>query len=682
MLPVILLFRRLFAATVSALLALGLPAASSLAQGGYVFTKIIDNETVRPDGLGNFYTGFPLATPTLDGDTLIFQDLASNDNSLWSASASGVGAPVKLIDFRTPVPGGVGNFSRLNDQTARTKDGLVFFEGLDSVPADPGHHLHGGIYTVPTGGGAVSKVVDYHTIAPEASGGPFVAANGNNMLTAGFNDGDFDYEAGIIAFHGTTDAAGDGIYSVHLNGTNLVRLADRNTEGTPRPFPVGQYYTAALHNHLALFHGGTVFGPYGLFTSPEAGGLSAPALLASPSTPLPGGQSPETTANYYTGFSQFDHQTGRYVFAGYDGSGTEGIYALQPAGFDGTSVTKIVDTQTNLAGSTRATTFHNSVFSADGGQVAFVTSTNASAGQFGALYVAKADGSITRVVGVNDFLDGIKIAGITLGAHALSNGRIAFGAGSIFQGHDGLPRYGAVFVATPAEQADNLGVTLAGSTTQSFLNQLVLYTASVKNNGPAAGAGVALKVTLPAGLTFVSATGGASAVDGVVTLYVGALPDGGTAAFDVVARVNTTGSLVTTATATGSVVDANVVDNTAQATLDASELPSVTLAATVPTVTAGTGAQGVFTLTLPAPLDHDVIVNFTIKGTAANGTDYVQLKTTKKIKAGKTGKPIKVTPLGVGAGTGVKRTVVLTLQPGDGYLVGTPGKVKVKIVGQ
>ena len=54
------------------------------------------------------------------------------------------------------------------------------------------------------------------------------------------------------------------------------------------------------------------------------------------------------------------------------------------------------------------------------------------------------------------------------------------------------------------------------------------------------------------------------------------------------------------------------------------------------------------------------------------------LKATKKIKAGKTSKPIKVIPEG-NLGGASKKTVVLTLQPGTGYQVGTAGKVKVKI---
>lgn len=114
----------------------------------------------------------------------------------------------------------------------------------------------------------------------------------------------------------------------------------------------------------------------------------------------------------------------------------------------------------------------------------------------------------------------------------------------------------------------------------------------------------------------------------------------------------------------------------------AAALPVVTLVATTSNVTAGTGNVAVLTLGLSAPQATDTVIAFTIKGTAVNGTDYVLLKASKKIKAGKTSKPIKILPLGNGGGPGTKRTVVLALQPGAAYTVGTTGKVKAKIVGQ
>ena len=78
---------------------------------------------------------------------------------------------------------------------------------------------------------------------------------------------------------------------------------------------------------------------------------------------------------------------------------------------------------------------------------------------------------------------------------------------------------------------------------------------------------------------------------------------------------------------------------------------------------------------------NDIVVSFTIKGTAVNGTDYVLLKTTKKIKAGSTSKPIKVVPQG-DLGGASKKTVVLTLEASGDYILNATDKAKVRILGE
>ena len=109
----------------------------------------------------------------------------------------------------------------------------------------------------------------------------------------------------------------------------------------------------------------------------------------------------------------------------------------------------------------------------------------------------------------------------------------------------------------------------------------------------------------------------------------------------------------------------------------ANSLPVVTLAATA-NADVTTGQAGAFTLSLSAASGADLTIHYTVKGSAIPGTDYQMLKGTAKIKAGKTSKAIKVVPVG-DLGGASKKTVVLTLQPGTGYTVGTTGKVKIKI---
>ena len=107
--------------------------------------------------------------------------------------------------------------------------------------------------------------------------------------------------------------------------------------------------------------------------------------------------------------------------------------------------------------------------------------------------------------------------------------------------------------------------------------------------------------------------------------------------------------------------------------------PVVMLAATTPKVTVGSGGAGVFTLTLSAPATDDIVVKYTLKGSALNGTDYILLGGSKKIKAGLTTKTIKVIPQGDLDGAPSK-LVKLTLSQGTGYTVGTTTFEKVKIV--
>lgn len=119
--------------------------------------------------------------------------------------------------------------------------------------------------------------------------------------------------------------------------------------------------------------------------------------------------------------------------------------------------------------------------------------------------------------------------------------------------------------------------------------------------------------------------------------------------------------------------------------------PGVKIAAVTPTVTArhsnhGKHADespgtGQFVVTLSDPQPEKIDVTFAIAGSAVNGVDYAPINTTVKFKPGEVSKNITINPLGKGPGAGLKSTVKLMLQDGDGYTIDTPEKVKVKIIG-
>lgn len=108
-------------------------------------------------------------------------------------------------------------------------------------------------------------------------------------------------------------------------------------------------------------------------------------------------------------------------------------------------------------------------------------------------------------------------------------------------------------------------------------------------------------------------------------------------------------------------------------------LPPVTLTATVPQISLEGGKANAFTLTIPSAQPNDLHINYTVKGSAKAGIDYVALKGSAKLKAGKTTKAIKITPMG-DLGGASKKAVKLTLAEGDGYTLGSSTPVKVKIV--
>jgi uncharacterized repeat protein (TIGR01451 family) len=95
------------------------------------------------------------------------------------------------------------------------------------------------------------------------------------------------------------------------------------------------------------------------------------------------------------------------------------------------------------------------------------------------------------------------------------------------------------------------------------------YSLGVVNNGPAATTNVTVTNTLPAGLTFLSATtsqGTSTHSGGVVTFNLGALAAAGSASLTISVVPSVGGSLVNTAKVSGPDTDLNSANNTATST--------------------------------------------------------------------------------------------------------------------
>ncbi|HNB50776.1 MAG TPA: proprotein convertase P-domain-containing protein, partial [Anaerolineales bacterium] len=99
------------------------------------------------------------------------------------------------------------------------------------------------------------------------------------------------------------------------------------------------------------------------------------------------------------------------------------------------------------------------------------------------------------------------------------------------------------------------------------------YTVEVSNAGPATAHNVVVTDTLPAGVTFVSATAGCTNDGGVVTCDLGDVASGGSATVEIVVTADEVGTVSNTAVVASSSSDPNAENNSASADTDIVEAP-------------------------------------------------------------------------------------------------------------
>ena len=124
----------------------------------------------------------------------------------------------------------------------------------------------------------------------------------------------------------------------------------------------------------------------------------------------------------------------------------------------------------------------------------------------------------------------------------------------------------------------------------------------------------------------------------------------------------------------------------AQAVADQTILPPITpaseisISAKVPTAYAAAGTTGSFVIQRTGSVLDDVTVNYQISGKAVAGQDYVAIKGTRTIAAGKDRATITIHPLVVAGSGGTVTGVRVTLLAGGGYSLTSEVKATVKIV--
>ncbi|HSY17050.1 MAG TPA: PKD domain-containing protein [Candidatus Acidoferrales bacterium] len=135
------------------------------------------------------------------------------------------------------------------------------------------------------------------------------------------------------------------------------------------------------------------------------------------------------------------------------------------------------------------------------------------------------------------------------------------------------------------------------------------------------------------------------------------------------------GSFTATLTATGSNWQTSSASRTITVTNAATPPPTVTVVASQSL--ASILAPGAFTITRTGNTSSTLTVNYSLGGSAHNGVDYQTLSGTAVIPAGATTANVVVKPEGL---LTVLQTVVLTLSPNPGYIVGSPNSATVTIL--
>jgi uncharacterized repeat protein (TIGR01451 family) len=111
----------------------------------------------------------------------------------------------------------------------------------------------------------------------------------------------------------------------------------------------------------------------------------------------------------------------------------------------------------------------------------------------------------------------------------------------------------------------DMSVTLVDSPDPVYAGGLLTYDVTVANAGPAPTGGVLVTDTLPAGVTFESASAGCSHAAGVVTCSQAWMDPGGSTIFSIIVRTDaqTPGPIVNTVSVSALASDPNLANNIA-----------------------------------------------------------------------------------------------------------------------
>lgn len=367
----------------------------TLLRAQFVLTKVADTATPIPNGSGNF-TAFNAGGygPAMSQGSVVFYASGANGQRGYYSHIGGVLS--RLADTNTTAPGG-SKFTGFGTFSYGFESESLYFNG--------GSATESGFYV--SSNGIITKLMDTNTVAPP----------GPNKLTSFLLAQPYDRRIAFLGSYGATTSQ-RGIY-LYDQGV-ITRLVDGSANF---PGSAGLAFNIANAGDISHDAGGAVafFATDTNAAPPIANGILTFAngslhLIASTATQAPG------TANLFTGFRRrADISGGKVVFTGTH-SGGGGLYQ---ANLDGSGLTKLVDTTTPVPGGTgNFLTFQDSAI-----ELGTVVFTTQGAGITGGAAYRLQNGTLQKIIGKPDALDGKTVDTVVLSNQGLSGGRVALQIG-------------------------------------------------------------------------------------------------------------------------------------------------------------------------------------------------------------------------------------------------------------
>ncbi len=364
---------RLFGLLVS--FGLGASAPSAALATTITFTRIVDLYTLIPGGDETFASD-TLRSVSVDGTAVAFQG-GHNPQGIYSTAGGSLHAVAVQGD---PIPGGSGGFRWI--EMGNFEDGLIPFSGS-------GSGIQEGVYIADAVAGGSALVADLGTAIPGGAG---------NFPGFTFRT---DYSAGEALFQSRTSTGiPAGIYRGVLGSLSVV--IDPNTPVSGGADGFSSIRGGTISNgQVALWTDGAIY-------STSDDGL---VVVAGPSTAIPGG------VGNFAGFAGPVVSDGTILFRGTGAENQQGIYVSS-----GGALSVVADQSMSAPGGIGTFTEFAYAYAIDDGAVVF--SAADSAAQW-ALYTTHG-GSLFRVVGAGDTLDGETVYFVDLGFDAISGNTIGF----------------------------------------------------------------------------------------------------------------------------------------------------------------------------------------------------------------------------------------------------------------